>query len=425
MTNPYDQFAFVPEKNKADENPYNQFDQPKESEYADMSGGEMVLEGVKNIPGSLYDVGEGIFNAVTNPIDTAKGAYELGKSGLAKGQRNIQELAAGVEIPEGDDEETANYVMQALDERYGSLEALRDTAIRDPAGLALDLSGMGLGKLGKLEPLGAVGRLGQKGLGKSKAAERLYGTNMDKKMMPDEVSELSRAGLDEGIPFNRKGRVKGQAVTESLNEDLNRIINTATDEVRMIPTSVVTKHFDDLMRSREGMFEGDFDIAKLNKMKDDFANQYGNKVQMTPEELHRFKTDIYTKAYKRGADPSADVSGGIKTEGMREMGRGSKEALASRYDDYGPTNKKWSQMERLDRQIQAKLTSQGELSPGLMAMINKVVNNPSMKSRVAIGLDRVASGDMGWLEKNLNSAEIRTVLALSGRNQEFVEEQEY
>jgi len=191
----------------------------------------------------------------------------------------------------------------------------------------------------------------------------------------------------------------------------------------MIPTSAVTKHLDDLMRSREGMFEGNFDIAKINQMKTDFLEQYGTQKMMTADELHRFKTDIYTKAYKRGADPSADVSGGIKTETMREMGRGAKESLENRVPGYNKLNERWGKLAELKPQLVASAKRAMELQPTMGALIKKTLLNPRAQARVAMGLERIKKGDLGWLEKNLNSAEIRVALALAGRNQETLQDE--
>ena len=54
-------------------------------------------------------------------------------------------------------------------------------------------------------------------------------------------------------------------------------------------------------------------------------------------------------------------------------------------------------------------------------LVRTTVANPRFQGKIAIGLDRLARGDMGWIEKNFNSAEIRSLIALSGGTQEVME----
>jgi hypothetical protein len=104
-------------------------------------------ETVSNIPGSAAEMGIGMYEAITNPIQTAKG---LGLAAYG-GARNVAEavLPTGafeaiksVENPEVAKQavEVANAIGGIYKDRYGSVNQLLDTIRTDPVGAAADLS---------------------------------------------------------------------------------------------------------------------------------------------------------------------------------------------------------------------------------------------------------------------------------------------
>jgi len=101
---------------------------------------EAGLKAAGNLPSSAYNLGKGIYQAVTNPVQTFTGIVSATKgAGEAAGREILQ--ASGVErIPEKSiDEKTFNTFVDYFKGRYGSLESAQKTAIEDPVGLATDL----------------------------------------------------------------------------------------------------------------------------------------------------------------------------------------------------------------------------------------------------------------------------------------------
>lgn len=99
--------------------PYN----PNEDFFSSQNMGAMA----GNLLPSAANMAGDVFNAVTSPVETAKSLYDMGISGFLKG----------------------------LGERYGSLDAIKKTAVEDPFGTALDVApgvqalGRGASVLGK------------------------------------------------------------------------------------------------------------------------------------------------------------------------------------------------------------------------------------------------------------------------------------
>ena len=104
-------------------------------------------ETVGNIPGSAAEMGIGMYEAITNPIQTG---YGLGLAAYG-GARNVAEAALptgafeaikSVEDPEFAKQavDVANAIGGIYKDRYGSVNQLFDTIRTDPVGAAADLS---------------------------------------------------------------------------------------------------------------------------------------------------------------------------------------------------------------------------------------------------------------------------------------------
>ena len=96
----------APEVPAADDSGISRFD-PNEDFFSSKNLGSLA----SNILPSAGNVAKDTFNAAMSPIETGKALFEAGPSGIAK----------------------------ALGDRFGSIEALKRTAVEDPSGLALDV----------------------------------------------------------------------------------------------------------------------------------------------------------------------------------------------------------------------------------------------------------------------------------------------
>ena len=104
--------------------------------------GEVAGEAVKNFIPSAVNAASDFAEAIAHPIDTATGLYNVGRGYLEKLNRVVQENSGGWEegeIKPGEHEKYADAVNKFYRDRYGSVEALKNTLSNDSAGALLDL----------------------------------------------------------------------------------------------------------------------------------------------------------------------------------------------------------------------------------------------------------------------------------------------
>lgn len=101
---------------------------------------------LENLPSSAANYAAGIYQAVTNPLDTAKNLWDAAAGGL----RNAlpEKVSTAVDRidwnPQAAERATnaANNVGDFYRQRYGSMEGFKNTLATDPVGAAADLSGV-------------------------------------------------------------------------------------------------------------------------------------------------------------------------------------------------------------------------------------------------------------------------------------------
>ncbi len=145
-TNPFDQF------DAPAVNPFDQFDVKAPAPASSGVPGprrayalsEVPGQAITNVPESAKKFGAGLYEAVTNPLQTIKGAWDVAAGALQKvlpedavnfiNQFEGNPAAAARAI------EAANAVGGLYKERYGSYENIKRTLAEDPVGAAADLS---------------------------------------------------------------------------------------------------------------------------------------------------------------------------------------------------------------------------------------------------------------------------------------------
>lgn len=143
--NPFDQFD-APEVN-----PFDRFDAPAQPASTGVPGPRKSYDlmdvpgaAISNLPASAKRFAGGIYEAVTNPIQTVKGVLDVGAGALQKAlpegvvnfvnQFDASPAAAARAV------EAANAVGGMYKDRYGSYEGIKRTLAEDPVGAAADLS---------------------------------------------------------------------------------------------------------------------------------------------------------------------------------------------------------------------------------------------------------------------------------------------
>jgi len=164
--NLFDQFDTAPVATPpvANGNPFDQFDvQTRQNVGAELSRrnyaiSEVPMAAVTNIPKSTAEAAMGIYQAVTNPIETAKTIGDV----LAGGVYNVLPKEAVSFIDKFDSNpankeraiKTANAVGGIYTDRYGDWEKIKRTMAEDPIGAISDLSLLFSGGAGAASKVG-------------------------------------------------------------------------------------------------------------------------------------------------------------------------------------------------------------------------------------------------------------------------------
>ena len=94
------------------------------------------------MPGSVEALGQGIWDAASNPVETARG---LGGTVIGAAQHLKDYLGVPTNEFVGDWRPEAAAAGQHYADRYGGTDAALKTLRTDPAGTALDVLGLGTG----------------------------------------------------------------------------------------------------------------------------------------------------------------------------------------------------------------------------------------------------------------------------------------
>lgn len=190
-----------------------------------------VAEALSNVPGSALELGKNIAQPVIHPIDTAKGVYKVAT-----------------------DPETRAAVGQFYKDRYGGIENLHNTLIKDPVGAVSDLAtvltlGGGLaakapgivGKAGEIvaktgnaiDPIANAGRVAKAaGVGAGKAAANILGYTTS--AGGDAIKTAAQAGFkgEKSFMLNLQDKVPVTKVIDDLQDGLDAIKQKSQAEYR-------------------------------------------------------------------------------------------------------------------------------------------------------------------------------------------------
>ena len=156
--NPWEVVSVAP----ATTNPWEVVQQaPQQPKY--MGYGEMMGQAVQNIPASATNMATGLYQAVTNPVQTVSGLLDVGAGALQKVlPKPVVDFVNQFESnPEAAQRamNAATAVGGAMKERYGSVEGIKNTIATDPVGAMGDLStllGGGAALAGRIPMAGKV-----------------------------------------------------------------------------------------------------------------------------------------------------------------------------------------------------------------------------------------------------------------------------
>nr|BAR33251.1 hypothetical protein [uncultured Mediterranean phage uvMED] len=393
-------------------------------------------ETAKNFPSSL---GRALGQYVTpflSPIDTATNTGRLIKSAGYNLAQEVKDLydPNGKRLP---NQEMGEAVAGMLADRYGSVDALKKTAMEDPAGLLLDASSiltMGGGLAAKAPGLaGTAGQQVQKagaaidpitGIVKAPAAaieaysgrpvsEMLYESAMKPStiLSPEKRKELIKTGVQLGATPTQDSVKKIQGQRQQLLDEVLDIElqSKATD---VVDPQGLFKYIDGVRAEHappiiDAMDDLNAIDGVVDKMQDSIFMNGGNPLSV--QDLARIKRDIYKKVdydkeRKRGAyDLPTDKA-------RKQIARAAKEAIEEIVPEVKQKNQLWGAMKDFQENLHIPASNRisnrdiiglglpaaagaGQVmagnAGGVLATTLGILDRPVTKSRLAIGTNRL------------------------------------
>lgn len=428
--------------------------------------GFSVAETISNIPSSAAQFATDIFKTVTSPIETGKAILSLADALGNKIGRNVAEIVQGQELEpiESRSESVADAVGQAAIDRFGSIDAIKNTLQNDPVGFLADISGFGMAagalpKLGKVQKVAAAlepttlaaktVRAVTKAVIPQNAANKLFqsAAKFSTTLTPKQRNALVNTAVQQELLPTPKGVQKLQNRIEVLDSRLDASIADATRRGVEIPVNAIFSHFKDLRAGKGGVkAEAARDLRVIDRIARDFNQSLRGRKTVTPEEMQAFKIDAYRKIKW---DANRLTGSPIKEDTLKAMARGAKDSLEKAVKDAPEINKALGDLLKLQKPLakaSARLENRNLLSintplsvgaggivgdilgsggVGLSAgFIAAALGNPKVKARIALALNKLKEGDVEWLDANINRSETVIALALASRGSELIKDQE-
>ena len=422
-------------------------------------------ESAKNFLPSLGGAFGDLYHAVTNPIDTASTLGELFVSGRANLGQEIQDVI-DPDAPRLPDQEMGEAFAGMLADRYGSTDALKKTAMEDPAGILLDASSILTGGGGLMAKApGIAGKAGQQiskagqmidpitGALKAPAAviekvakkplsHILYESAMKPSttLSPKKRKQLVEAGLDLGATPAQGSVSKLEGQKQALWNEVADLENQANIADALEPQGLF-KHVDDV--------KAEYAPPVINAMPalkavDDVVDQMQEAIFMnggnalSVKELGRIKRNIYQQlnydksSFKGAIDQPSEKA-------MKAIARAAKEAI----EEIVPAVKKKNQLAGSIYDVQKNLqwpaahrignkdvvglglpmaTTTGQVvggnTGGILATALGILDRPVIKSKAALGTNR-----LGKAARAPIAPLVTTNTALMGRLEQAMEEE--
>jgi hypothetical protein len=326
-----------------------------------------------NIPGSALQYAKDMTFPLRHPIQTAIGLQTVAQGGVEK-------LLPKPAQPEGDDwgqtqnEQAVDMVGQFISDRYGSVDALKNTLMNDPVGSLSDVSGVGtlatfarksggvMDKINKaskaIDPLNATANAVRLPAGlmvpkdlpiKQMNSAIKWNTNTPMKLR----NTLARTMLEEGISPTLKGMEKAQEVISRLNDEITSLIKEVGETGVTVPREKVFKYIKD---ARKKAAEGGNPVAELrqiDKFVDDLeATWYNYEMSdFTPAQLQKFKQSLYSLVdYDKKNQASA-----VGTDAARmQTARSARELIQDMVPEVGALNKREGELLNLTNKLEQK-----------------------------------------------------------------------
>jgi hypothetical protein len=375
-----------------------------------MSFIDMMSSAGQNLLPSAAKMGGDIWNAVTNPVETVKGAGNILAGVIKTG-------ATGQLSPE------LHPLVQFYADRYGGLDNLKNTVANDPTGFLADISTFltgagGATKSGVLktaakvaDPIAAPGNLFRQAARAipEKIPVRIYESAIKPSttLSDAERSRIALTGLREGIAPTRGGLNKIRSTVDELNNQISGQIASGAQAGETVNAYDVAKRLQSPADFYGNTVNPNKPIADIKAAGDEFIAAHGPEIPI--DKAQKIKQNTYVANRKRYGELSS-----ASNEAQKNLARGIKEEIVAKHPELSALNAREGSLLELDDAIQSAVnriynkelfpTSSiwtglaagsvtGNVGAGIETFIARAaLENATVKSKLAIALNNARKG---------------------------------
>ena len=436
--NPWEVVSVTPATTQA--NPWDVVQQaPQQPKY--MGYGEMLGQAVSNIPSSAGNMVSGLYEAVTNPVQTVSGLMDVAAGGLKNAlPKPVVDFVNQFESnPEAAQRavNAANAFGGVMKDRYGSIEGIKKTIATDPVGVAGDLSillagGAGLargasaiatklpmaGKVASVlstaadvtNPINVAGKAVSKTADLASALTK-YGLGMKTGVGTEPITQAVRAGREGNQTFleNMRGTVPMTQVLDDAKSNLAKMnldkqaeyrsgmVNIKNDKTQLDFTGI-----DKAIKDAESMayYKGKVKDKTAASVLDDIKAKVDDWKKSdpaeyhTPEGLDNLKQSLWEDFGKLGQEEKTAYSAG------KQVYDAVKTEINAQAPEYAKVMKSYSETADQIKEIERALSLGNKASADTAMrklqslMRNNVNTNYGQRLELAKQLEKAGGNEM-------------------------------
>jgi len=381
---------------------------------------------VENFMPSLMAAGGDLAHAVMNPIDTATAVGNLALSGGANlAQKFVDLTGSDYQVP---NQEAGEAFAGMLDERYGSMDALKTTAMNDPAGLLMDLSsvltgggsavakvggqatkiGNAIDKVGNvIDPLTGVVKAPTavvEGVLGEPISHKLYGSAFKPTtgLKPEVREQLIQDGIDLRAKPTLRSTKKIEKERKKVQKKREKVLDEAAELGRLVDESELYVNIDDVRAQYapprpSSTYAPQIIDDVVDEVSQGIFNNGGRK--LTIEEINDIKMDldetINYKKSNRSGESNAN-RGDIDEKARKAIANAARQIIYKHAPDLDPLNQQYGKIRNVQNNLQHQGTSRNQNADPLglfqttaaavnpVAGVLSVANRPVPKTTLGI-----------------------------------------
>ena len=261
-------------------------------------------------------------------------------------------------------------------------------------------------------------------------AEKMYQSALKPplRMGPEGVANVVRTGLEQGIPVSEAGAVKLDGLIKDLQGKIKQQIGQGAAAGKTVDPGAVASRLDQARARFQNQVTPGSDLAAIDATKQEFLDSNKNPIPVDQAQAMKQGTYQQLKGKAYGELKSATI------ESQKALARGLKEELEAQFPEIKGLNAQEGQFFNLQGTIEKALARIGNhqligigtpimaaaggaaggaeaaTSAGLLKMI---LDNPTVKSRLAIALNKAGRGAIPLTSANARVLAYSNALAQS------------